>query len=276
MRYTYAMPNIFLATLGQRPEAITIAYDQLAERIPFEQMGIIHTDAERSGIANAFNDLRGVVLRDYAHITVRWHEARRQNGDPILDIDTQSAAHDYYLALFAILREYRSSGYTLHLLIAGGRKAMSVYAALAASLVFGGQDRLWTLLSPADVVEQRGLFHLKPGMRDRVQLVEMPILPARLLPGDFPTDPQAFIAQRRDPRIDFLSRLTKQEARVTELLTQHPYATTDELATFLNKSPRTVENQLRAVYDKMTGFFDVGTKKAGKRQFLIDLLLNRL
>jgi DNA-binding CsgD family transcriptional regulator len=270
------MPNVFLATLGQRPEAITIAYDVLAERIPFDHLGILHTDPHHSGIAPAFRALKQVLERDYPHTPVQWHETRRLNGESIIDLDTQAAAHDYYLALFGVLRAYRANGFTLHLHIAGGRKAMSVYAALAAALVFGGQDRVWTLVSPADLVEQRGLFHLRPGMRDRVHMVEMPVLPARLHPAHLPTDPTAYIEQRRDPRADFLARLTPEELRLTEHIAQQPYASSKELAAALKKSPRTVNNQLRGIYDKMTGFFEAETQRAGKKQVLVDLLLNRL
>ncbi len=50
---------------------------------------------------------------------------------------------------------------------------MTIYATLAAALIFGPRDRVWTVLSPPNLIRE-GLFHLPPGTRDQVILVDLP------------------------------------------------------------------------------------------------------
>ncbi len=271
------MPDLFIATLGQRPEAITVALDLLRDRYQFAAVAILHTEPHCSGIAEARERLAEVFASDYRDLPVHWHEIQGEGGRPLLDIINQDTANAYFQGVLAALRTYRNEGYTLHLLVAGGRKAMSIYATLAAALVFGPRDRVWTVLSPEEMLRAGG-FHIPPGMRDRVTLVDLPVLPPRLNAAEVATldEPLDLIERRRDPRQALLKRLTPSERELVELFEQHPHASDAELARILGKERRTVENQMYTIYQKMVDLCDTAETASRKRQVLLDILARRV
>lgn len=265
-------PPIFLATLGQRPEAITVALDVLLPRYRYEQLGILHTDPKFSGIAEAFRVLLPLLERDYPNLKVITHELRIENR-PILDITDQFTAEGYFYALVEIIRQYRQQFIPIHLLISGGRKAMSIYATVAATYLFGEQDRVWTVLTEPQWM-QPGVFHVPIGERAAVQMVELPLLPANIPAGAMTS--LEVVLKRRSPRQRFLAALTKQEIALAEIYKQHPYASNEELAQILGKSDRTIENQFRVMYGKMLDYFDIQIEDNRKRQVLLDILMERV
>lgn len=271
--------QVLLATLGQRPEAITMALDALQPRIAIQTLVILHTEPQLSGIAPALEALRTVLATDYPELMVDWCELICRDGAPLLDIHDQRTAEDYYHAIYAELLRYKQQRDTLHLLVAGGRKAMSIYATLAAGLLFTERDRVWTVLSPPRLIQQPGVFHAPDGLREQVQLVQLPLLPSRLLLGSVPDDvvrdPNALVNDRQSRRVQFLQKLTTQERLLAETIAQHRYDSNQELADLLHKGKRTVEAQLRSIYDKLSSFLDYGEQISNKRQALLDLLLER-
>jgi CRISPR-associated Csx14 family protein len=267
----------FLATLGQRPEIVTLALDLLREREDISSVAVIHTDVQTSGVGEAVSALKPVLAQEYSSLSVRFHEVVRANGVPLADMTDYAAAMDYFTGVYNVLRDYKQKGTRLHFLVSGGRKAMSIYATLAAALVFRQHDRLWTLLSPEALVRQTGQFHAPRGWRERVHLVEMPLLPARTatLLADTEDNPLRLVERLRDKRAHFLAKLQPAQRLLAELLAQHPDATDSELARMLHQSTRTVEGQLRRIYPVMIGYIDNGERIRHKRQALIDFLLGR-
>lgn len=264
------MPAIYIATLGQRPEAITVAFDRLHEQYHYQAMGILHTEPNISGIAQAFADLRTVCRHDYPTIPVHFHEIAFEDGTPFIDIENQQSAEAYYRGVLQVLYGYKRDGWRVHLMIAGGRKAMSIYAMLAASVIFETpHDCVWTVLSPETMLAKAGQFHIPPGLRQQVQLVELPLRPARVAPG---TNIEALLERPISRGEAFLVKLTPAERELVDLLRRNPYASNDQLGQLGHKSGRTVENQLGAIYDKMIGFLDFGEKITDKRQALLDIL----
>lgn len=264
------MGGVFIATLGQRPEAITVAFDRLNEQHRYERLAVLHTEPTLSGIAQAYADLRAVLKRDYPTMPAHFHEITFPDGSPLIDIEDQRSAEAYHRAALRVLYQYRRDGYHVHLMIAGGRKAMSIYAMLAASLLFEPpHDRVWTVLSPESMMAKPGQFHIPAGMRDQVQMVELLLRPARIAPG---TDIETLLAPPVSRREAFLSKLTEAEREVAKLLLSSPFATNEELAAIGGKSPRTIGNQLVSMYDKMVGFLDYGEGIRKKRQALLDVL----
>ena len=260
---------VYLATLGQRPEAITIAFDKLSEKYTYEQMVILHTDAQQSGIVEALQDLDVVLQQDYPKLHIEYHELRNASERPIIDIVDELSANQYYEAVAQVLTYYRQQGYTMHLMIAGGRKAMSIYAMLAAQQIFTVNDRVFTVLSDTALL-QRNLYHIPVGKRQYVQVVDLPLMRARRI-----TTPVEGLPVARSLRDLFLEKLTDEERKLVSVLLQHPYATAEELGLALQKSKRTVENQFRTIYDKMSAFLDDGEHiKRNKRQALLTLLKN--
>jgi CRISPR-associated protein (TIGR02584 family) len=270
------MATIYLATLGQRPEAITIALDLLIERYVFKEAVILHTDPRRSGIREAYLTLNHVLDKDYPALPARWHELADTNGVPLIDIVDQSTATAYYRAIYKVLSDYKRQRHTLQLMVAGGRKAMSIYATLAASLIFDERDFVWTVLSPPSMVEKPNVFHIPAGMRDQVQVVPLPLLPTRLLlesiPTDAITDPMIIVSQRANLRETFLEKLTPAERELAIFVAQNQHLTARGIAAYQNKSRRTVQNQLSVIYGKMTSFLDMGEAIEKKHQALIALV----
>ena len=129
------MTTLFLATLGQRPEVVTLAFDLLREREDISGIAVIHTDAQVSGVATAVAMLKVVIASDYPSLDARFHELARANGAPLVDMTDYAAAMDYFTGVYNVLRAYKEIGTRIHFLVSGGRKAMSIYATLAAALV---------------------------------------------------------------------------------------------------------------------------------------------
>jgi hypothetical protein len=266
------MPTIYIATLGQRPEAITVAFDLLRETYRYEALAILHTEPEHSGIAEAYGELSAVCDRDYSDLLVHFRELRCADGAPLIDIADQTTAEAYHRAVLEKLLEYKRDGWHLHLMLAGGRKAMSIYAMLAASLLFEPpRDRVWTVLSSEKLLAQPGQFHIPPGLRDQVQLVELPLRPARIVPG---TDIEWLLARPVSSRDAFLAKLTAAERELAENLRRHPYASNAELAAIAHKSVKTIETQFSSIYGKLIGYLDFGENISEKRLYLalLDLL----
>lgn len=266
---------IFLATLGQRPEAITVALDILDARYHYKQVGIIHTDHRYSGITQAYEQLSTVIEQDYPTLDLIYHEITDLDDRPLIDITDTHTAEVYYSGLVRLLREYRIRHQPIHLLVASGRKAMSIYATLATTLLFGEHDIVWTVLTQSKWM-QEGLFHLPPEAQETVELVEIPSPISRLIPGEIARKTVAELTQRVSPRQLFLETLTRSERRLTETLTQHMYVSNEKLAELLNKTPKTVENQLGHIYSKLFAIFDLKIHDKRKRQVLIDILQGKV
>jgi CRISPR-associated protein Csx14 len=271
------MPDIFIATLGQRPEAITVALDLLSEQHHFESVCILHTQPELSKIAQAVTDLRAVFSRDYSHLAIRWHEITCADGSPLIDITNSTTAEDYFTSLYSTLRDYKRQGYTLHLMIAGGRKSMSAYATVAAGMLFSHRDRLWTVLSPAEMIEKPGVFHIPPGLRDQVQLVDLPILPQKYSQEEqaLLDNPLALVAERRDIRRAFLDGLSPELRRLAELMTSQPAVTQQTYGQILRKSERTIENQIAKMYTILAEFVPDLPDGVHRRTVLNEVLQGR-
>jgi DNA-binding CsgD family transcriptional regulator len=88
-------------------------------------------------------------------------------------------------------------------------------------------------------------------------------------------NPQLILDQRESLRVNFLNRLTAQERQVADMLAQFPYDTTQTIAEYLHKSPRTVERQLSDIYAKMSDAYDFVDQISDKRQALINIMLGR-
>lgn len=264
------MSTIFLATLGQRPEAITIAFDCLSERFHYDGIGIIHSEPQHSGIAGALKTLKPILKNDYVLEHVRYHEIQFENGNPLIDIINQHSAEAYYRGVLAILRDYLVAGHHIHLLVAGGRKAMSIYATLAASLIFGKHDRVWTVLSSPSVIETRE-FHIPVGMAMDVQVVRLPILPSRFMPETLQEmDVETLLQAQDDPARALMNDLSTEEMRLIEMLREHPRATRQTLAERLGKSIKTIDHQFRSIYRRMDRYYAV--QHTHKKQILLDIL----
>lgn len=270
------MGHVFLATLGQRPSAITMALDILREQHDYETVGILHTHPEKSDIRDALLELSDVLDEHFSGIPVKYHELRFGDGTNLLDVKDQHSAEGYYLALMDILYRYKKSGNRIHLLVAGGRKSMSIYGTLAASMIFNIEDSVMTILTPQDLMKP-GIYTV-PAKRYRdIKIVQLPLMPSHLSSPD--AVPQGLLkdilALRRAPQKRFLENLTPQETALVDMLKLYPYESNAELAERLFKAKRTVDNQFAAIYQKMEALLNMELDDNRKRQALLDVVLGR-
>lgn len=274
------MPAVLFATLGQRPQAVTVAVDRLRERVSFEAVVILHTDPhDKDGVKTALRQLRQALATTFPDLPVHWVEITHEDGTPLRDITDQYSANAYLRGVFDALLAWPRPQWERHLLVAGGRKSMSIYATLAAALLFGTRDRVWSVHSSQALIQwmaDHHAFAIPSGRLDEVQLIRLPILTIRSPGPASQLDPQALLEQRRDVSMDFLSRLTEGERRVAETVAQHPDATYDEIGAYLSVTDRTVETHMRSVFGKMIAFFDFPESIKQKRLHLLDILHNRI
>jgi len=271
------MRPVFLATLGQRPEAITVALDKLLLNYDYETIGIIHTDPEKSEIQLALSRLQLVLAHDYSGRLVEYYEVLDNDGYGLVDIETTADAQTYYRYLIQTIISYREQRIPIHLLVAGGRKSMTIYATLAATLLFGIHDHVLTVLSPMDVVEAHQ-FHVPDEILRDIQIVELPTQKSRLLPSSLADKDVDFLLDYRvDPRHDFLKSLTPRETVIVEALQHYRDTSVETIAEdILRKKHSTVEGQLTGIYRKLESYFDIDLKSKKKREKLVEVLDGRI
>ena len=263
------MPTVFLATLGVRPESITIALDKLMLQHAYNEVGILHTATLGTAIAPAHTAIQEVLRRDYPQLPVQMHELCHPDGSPLPDITDDKAAHDYLRATVQVLHRYQTDGYRIHFMVAGGRKAMSIYAMLAAMWLFvPTHDKVLTVLTP-DALIHAGQYHLPRGQQDRITIVDLPLVDMRVS-DELGVD--ALLSQNASRRDDFIGKLTAQERVLCEAIYKNSYVSNEQLAQSLSKSERTIENQLTSIYDKMSVYLRGGEHIRNKRQALLQLL----
>ncbi|MCS7001241.1 MAG: CRISPR-associated ring nuclease [Dehalococcoidia bacterium] len=269
------MPTTYLATVGQRPQAITMAFDALHDRYRFARIGLLHTDERRSGIASALRDLRHELARAYPSIPVELYPLTDSAGQPLLDIEDDATGDAYFSGVLDALLAIKQRGDTVHLMVAGGRKAMAIYAVYAASLVLTEFDAVWSVNAPSDILAS-GAYHVGPADRHRVTVTPLPYLPSRFAPTTLATLSRADLVEYQRRRLSrkelLLSRLSPAQRRVVNVLALHDDFTDEQIAATLSLSPKTVHHHLEHVYRHMRAVFDFGDRIRDPRLTLIKIL----
>lgn len=271
------MPELLIATLGTKPQVVTLSLDILLRRgCRLDRVIVLHTDPGFEPIAGSLARLQDALAAAYGLLPVTYVELR--DGDrPLADITDETSAAAYFRGLYGVVLAHKRGGHTVHLLGAGGRKAMSMYTALTAQLLFDTDDRLWTLVSPPALVES-DMLHDEAGL---AVLVRVPVPPSGLVPGLYenPRLDDPFVAvenreretQRR--RQAFVRHwLTPAEQILAHTLVAFPRETSAEIAARLGKSKRTVDTQLGSIYAKLNEFLNYEIPTRDKRRLLLDVL----
>ncbi len=276
--------ELFVATLGQAPGAITMALDRLQLRIPtLDTVALLHTSPTLSAISEQFELLQRELAHERPAYRVLLREITDMSGQPLIDIVDEPTSRAYFRGVWSVLREFKQQGYTIHLLIAGGRKAMSIYAMLAATFALQSGDRVWTIHSPDAVIKAQAFWlrQVPIELRDNIKLISLPIFPLRLAPvsGDMRFEEiEQYMERRQHLGEDFLNQLSPKEQLVAAAIRQNPYAENKLLGQHLFIDARTVETHLQNIYQKMRFYLDRGDQlpKHQMRQVLIDLISGRL
>ena len=276
-------PAALVATLGTRPQVVTIALDLLLQAGEcIDEVVVIHTLSPRptKGIPDRpLPDLMNACLRaleqEFPRRSTYAHNGRpcsyrplrlTVQGQPIDDVHSAEDARAVMAAIFYEAQTLKKRGMAVHLSIAGGRKSMSVYGMATAQLLFDSADRLWHLLS-SPAFEASGAMH--PNHPDDAHLVRIPVLPiSTIFPGMVglltSPDPLAILDNKlslmdleaRRQREAFLHGLPASERRLVDALmaplAQHGRPPDDRtLARRLIIAPHTVTKRFSDIYAKL-------------------------
>jgi CRISPR-associated protein Csx14 len=144
------MKKLLLATLGESPAVVTEAIDRLqADGIEIGPVVLLTT--KDTYTQRAFNLLSEHLPRYYGG-KVYLLDVRML--DAFYDVDSEQAAVEFMNHACSALRDYRKVGWEVYASIAGGRKAMSAFLALAAQ--FYGATMLFHVLVEDPEVEEGG------------------------------------------------------------------------------------------------------------------------
>lgn len=203
-------PYVYIATLGNAPQVVTLALDQLLPQHPFVEVCVIHTDDTPGGSLPAMKfgsmyetvqqldkEFRNPVpqeappgervwLVDYAvngryyRFTYRRIVIQRESQEPgqlikhipVKDVETEANAQAAFRTIFRTVQQYKGQRAIIHFNLAGGRKSMAVFAMAAAQVLFTPGDQLWHVVSRDEFVESQAMHDRE----DRSRLVPIPFV----------------------------------------------------------------------------------------------------
>ncbi|MBI2863668.1 MAG: CRISPR-associated protein Csx14 [Chloroflexi bacterium] len=270
-----------VATLGTEAQVVTITLDLLLERKQrIEQVVVIHTGGEAirlavDRLAAEFN--AGV----YAGVGMR-AVAVTGPGGIVEDFRTEWEVSELLPTLYREVGAVKRTGGLVHLCVSGGRKVMAVGGMVVAQLLFGEDDRLWHLLSEGWQPGGKRNMHL--GATDQARLVPIPVLrwtdSVMTLRGLAElADPleairrQATLAKSETMRRrrEFVERWLTPAEREVSMLACRGFDNA-AIAHRLQKSERTVANQLTGVYAKLGQWLDFPQRLPDRSTLISELL----
>jgi CRISPR-associated protein Csx14 len=264
---TFMTSVVLMATLGSKPQLITLALDCLhAQGIQPGEVIVFHTWRERPETAQALKCLEEDTRRAPSTPPYRFLELGSPDG-VLRDVTAPSELEAAFRSMFAEVRAAKFAEKSVHLLIAGGRRTLAVFGMAVAQMLFDDTDHLWHLASHPDLEASRCL-HAASG--EWARLIPIPVIPWGRLSPVFDLlrsveDPlaaaESLIRYRMREqwdaaRIFILSQLTPAERAVIELLAGAGLSQ-GEISRRLNLSPRTVEQHLRSVYRKAADHWEL-------------------
>lgn len=252
--------SILVVTLGSKPQLATLALDCLQQmRESPSSLVVIHASKSRPETQIALDKIQADIPR--SHPGVQFSSIELQdNGRALADITSPAEVQIAFRAVYAQVRSAKLDDRKVHMLIAGGRRTLTVAGMATAQILFDDEDRLWHLASHPDL-EASGNLHAREG--EWTRLIPIPVIPwGRLSPVfdvlravDDPFNAAQKLSELRlreqwdQARIFVLAHLSAAERNVVQLLVRDGL-NQNEIADRLNLSTRTVEQHLRSAYGK--------------------------
>jgi CRISPR-associated Csx14 family protein len=261
--------SVLIVTLGSKPQLATLALDCLHEM--GENPGsllVVHASRDRPETRRAVEKIQTEIPQ--SNSTTQFETIELQaNGQALSDITSPEEVQVAFRTLYAIVRAAKLDDKKIHMLIAGGRRTLTVAGMATAQILFDDTDRLWHLASHPQL-ETSGNLHA--GFGEWCRLIPIPVITWGRLSPAFDVlkavdDP--FIAAQKlselrlrdqwdQARIFVLTQLSAAEKNVVELLV-HDGLNQNEIAEQLSLSPRTVEQHLRSSYKKAEEHWNLET-----------------
>lgn len=252
--------SVLIATLGSKPQLATLALDCLHQmRESPISLVLLHASKTRPETRSAIDKIQADI--PYSHPEIQLSAIELQDdGKALADITSPEEVQAAFRAIYSQVRSAKLEDKKVHMLIAGGRRTLTVAGMATAQILFDDEDRLWHLASHPDL-EASGNLHAGEGEWSR--LIPIPVIPwGRLSPVfdvlravDDPFAAAQKLSELRlreqwdQARIFVLAHLSSAERNVVELLVRDGLSQ-NEIADRLNLSARTVEQHLRSAYKK--------------------------
>jgi CRISPR-associated protein Csx14 len=178
---TYPSPCTLIATLGGKPQLVTLALDALlAAGEAVDEVIVLHPSATNPRLRTALQTLQGEFAGGryggqpcrLRRVALRWGEV------DLPDIRDDSEAEATQQTIRDLIAGQKQQQRKLHLCVAGGQRMMGLLVMAAATLLCDHRDRLWHLYgSDAFKAQVRaaGLLHAPLGAD--VRLVPIPFAP---------------------------------------------------------------------------------------------------
>jgi DNA-binding CsgD family transcriptional regulator len=229
---------------------------------------IIHASKARAETQKALNQIQIDIAQSYPHVGFVCIELA-ESGRALTDITAPDQVYTAFRTIYMQVRKAKIDEKKVHMLIAGGRRTLTVAGMAAAQMLFDDEDRLWHIASHPDL-ELSGKLHASAG--EWCHLIKIPVISWGRLSPVFDVlrsvdDP--FVAAQKlsdlrlreqwdQARIFILTHLSVAERNVVELLVRDGLNQND-IAEALSISPRTVEQHLRSAYQKAEAHWDLET-----------------
>lgn len=262
--------SLLIATLGGKPQLVTLALDCLHEMGESPgSLRVVHASRMRAETRQALEAI-GMEIRS-TYPSIEYQPVELQNdGRALQDITSPEEVETAFRTMYAEVRTAKLDEKRIHLLIAGGRRTLTVAGMATAQILFDDEDRLWHLAShPA--LEASGNLHTRTG--EWCRLIPIPVISwGRLSPAyavlrsvEDPFEAAKRLSALRlheqwdQARIFVLTRLSPAEKLVVELLVRDGLSQ-NEIAENLSISARTVEQHLRSAYQKAEEHWELETE----------------
>lgn len=275
--------DALVATIGVEPQVVTLTLDALRERgFPIAYVCVLHPNEKNPAIATALQRLRKEQnFYRTSGVNLRWRFTPIREGNHYPeDFATEQDVALLLRVIYKTVKDLRRRGYRIHLSIAGGRKVMTAMGMVVAQLLLDEHDHVWHLLSEGKLLQSKAMHAQKA---DEVALVPVPVLRWSLLPSTVQEillwdDPYRAIERQRQLQQhqrwqllnSFWQKLTLAEREVVKALVKHG-GKAEDLAKRLNRSPKTVRNQLQSVYAKYRDHFDLPFETKVRERLIADL-----
>jgi len=179
--------NILVAVLGLTPQIITeTLYGLIVERkIKIHQIVIITTGVGEKILNESFLKVDGALYQFFQEYEILPHEVslkivpiKNGQGEVLEDIRTRQDNEDMAKTIMQTVYQLTADNNTrLFASIAGGRKTMSAYMALALQLFGREQDRLMHVLIWPPALESDREFYFPPKSKKEVKTSRGDIIP---------------------------------------------------------------------------------------------------
>ncbi|MCB0086230.1 MAG: hypothetical protein KDE47_35055 [Caldilineaceae bacterium] len=181
MMATPADAATMIATLGGKPELVTLALDVLLRQGEVvDEVIVVHPSTANPRIRASLQRLLAEFAQNrYTGRPCKLSRAPLKLGDVELDdIRTDAEAAATQLTVLALIAGQKQRNRKLHLCLAGGRRMMALLVMSAAALLCDHRDRLWHVHGSDAFkghVARDGLLHAAADAEFR--LVPIPIVP---------------------------------------------------------------------------------------------------